>query len=99
VLWRGTSFLDRLRIHINLPPHLPKLLAHLDHAGLRRHLRALIQLRRVVAHVARMISIEQNFGQHFEQKCATLCASFGSVSSYMTKAEIEPISQQVRVRI
>jgi len=46
-----------------------------------------------------MISIEQNFGQHFEQKCATLCASFGSVSSYMTKAEIEPISQQVRVRI
>jgi hypothetical protein len=27
-----------------------------------------------------VISIEQNFGRHTEQKCATLCASLASVS-------------------
>ncbi len=31
-------------------------------------------------------SIEQNFGPHIEQKCATLCASFGRVSSCMARA-------------
>ena len=29
-----------------------------------------------------VICIEQNFGPHIEQKCATLWASFGSVSSW-----------------
>ncbi len=32
------------------------------------------------------IRIEQNFGPHIEQKCATLCASFGSVSSWKERA-------------
>jgi hypothetical protein len=33
-----------------------------------------------------VIFIEQNFGPHIEQKCATLCASFGSVSSWKARA-------------
>jgi hypothetical protein len=33
-----------------------------------------------------VIFIEQNFGPHIEQKCATLCASFGSVSSWNSRA-------------
>jgi hypothetical protein len=28
-----------------------------------------------------VISIEQNFGPHMEQECASLCAALGSVSS------------------
>src|SRR5262245_3195046 len=30
--------------------------------------------------------MEQNFGPHMEQKCATLCASFGKVSSWNCRA-------------
>jgi hypothetical protein len=33
-----------------------------------------------------VISIEQNFGPHIEQKCASLCASFGKVSSWNSRA-------------
>ena len=33
-----------------------------------------------------VIFIEQNFGPHIEQKCATLCASLGSVSSWYLSA-------------
>ena len=42
----------------------------------------LLSLIHIYSRTSWVIFIEQNFGPHIEQKCATLWASFGRVSSW-----------------
>ena len=81
--WRRAPCADRRRAST---PQLPAARTGLRAAS--RANSALLRLQpgqalRVGLRMSWLIFMEQNFGPHIEQKCATLCASFGSVSSWI----------------
>ena len=82
---------ERSKSGVNLAPALAKLLGFFfkpaadlldrDHAR-RLHRVVVAGFSRANSRTSCEIFIEQNFGPHIEQKCATLAFSFGSVSSW-----------------